>query len=193
MTEHATMTAQDVFVTGTSEEKSTPIWLVSDAEPLSSRRDLGEAERRWLESVRFTSAAKKQAMVPSAAGDLAGVAFGSVTAARVNHRAPRNFSLASLPPHFPVAFITSPPAATMPASQPWHGGSAPTVPPLQNCELCRSLPRLKLPAGIDEHALMAEVDAIWLGRTSSTRLHPILVPPSSKPQSVPWARITAPP
>ncbi len=66
----------DVFASAGSSETSVPIWLVSDSRPVAQQPGIGDAERRWLESLRFTSAAKKQVIVPGPSGRISGVALG---------------------------------------------------------------------------------------------------------------------
>ncbi len=93
----------DVFLPEASKDASMPIWLVSDAAPVSALKgEIGDAERKWLETVRFTSAAKKQALVAGGNGKLAGVAFGIGNGAAGEPSGPSELLVgqlaASLPP-----------------------------------------------------------------------------------------------
>src|SRR5688572_2592536 len=71
-----TLSPTDVLSPHDTAESSTPIWLVSDTEPLAKIEGLDAASLRWLDSTRFTGAAKKQAILPGAAGAIGGVALG---------------------------------------------------------------------------------------------------------------------
>ena len=71
-----TLSPTDVLAPHDTAGASIPIWLVSDARPASASDALDAAARRWLEATRFSSAAKKQAIVPGEGGTIAGVAFG---------------------------------------------------------------------------------------------------------------------
>ena len=154
----------DVLVPHDTSDPSTPIWLVSDSQPVSDIPDLGETARRWLEETRFTSAARKQAVIPGASGAPAGVVLGVGNGAAGDPSGPSEILLgqlaASLPPGLYHLASETPNAALAAIS--WGlgayrfrryksaAGDAP--------------PRLKLPAGVDHHAVLSQVSAVWSGR-----------------------------
>jgi leucyl aminopeptidase len=155
----------DVFVDRRTKTASVPIWLVSDAAPVSSRKaGLGEAERRWLEAVRFTSAAKKQAMLPGPDGKLAGVALGLGNGASGEPSGPSELLVgqlaASLPPGaYRLAGNCQNPAL---AALSWGLGAYRYRRYKSNNT--DEAARLEVPDGVDREALLNEVEAVWLGR-----------------------------
>jgi hypothetical protein len=62
----AAVTPADLFVAHESPDASIPIRLIADTRPLAEHLGLSDADRRWLEAVRFTGAAKRQALIPGA-------------------------------------------------------------------------------------------------------------------------------
>lgn len=62
-----------VFADGPEHEADTPIWLLAEG---ASPGTIAASHSRWLETVRFTTAAKKQALIPDGAGGLEGVVLG---------------------------------------------------------------------------------------------------------------------
>lgn len=159
-----TITPRDVLAPHDTADASTPIWLVSDSEPLSDIPGLDDATRRWLEATRFTGAAKKQAIFPGPDGTPAGVVLGLGNGAAGDPSGPSEVLVgqlaASLPPGlYHLASETSNAAL---AAVAWglgayrfrHYKSAPGDAP----------PRLKLPKGVDLNAVVGQVSAVWTGR-----------------------------
>lgn len=155
----------DVFVAESSKDATVPIWLVSDASPASAHKsEIGDAERKWLETVRFTSAAKKQAIVPGLSGKMAGVAFGLGNGQAGEPCGPSELLLGQLAANLPPGGykISGEPANAALAAVAWGlgayryrrykttGGDEP--------------PRLRLPPGVDRASVLNTVEAVWLGR-----------------------------
>ncbi|HKZ97275.1 MAG TPA: leucyl aminopeptidase family protein [Hyphomicrobiaceae bacterium] len=154
----------DVLLADSSPRAATPVWLVSDAEPLTAKTTLGEAERRWLEAVAFTSAAKKQALVPRPDGTLAGVALGLGNGAAGEPSGPSQLLVgqlaASLPPG--VYRLEDDCRESELAALAWGLGAY----RFRRYKAAHGdePPQLKVPAGLDRSQLLNVVEAVWLGR-----------------------------
>ncbi|MGQ0673627.1 MAG: leucyl aminopeptidase family protein [Hyphomicrobium sp.] len=163
----------DLYLDAASKEPGVPIWLVRDTHPPGADGPMPEAVRRWLETVRFTSAAKKQALIQGGDGRMAGVAFGLGNGKAGDPSGPSELLVgqlaASLPPGAYRCAETVPDSGrsrsdkeTL-AALAWGLGayrfrryksaSGPDEPP-----------RLKLTASVDRAALVNTVEAVWLGR-----------------------------
>jgi leucyl aminopeptidase len=125
---------------------------------------LSDADRRWLEAVRFTGTAKKQALMPGAGSGPAGVALGQGNGAAGDPSGPSELLIgqlaASLPPA--VYHLGDIPASPHLAAVAWGLGAYrfrryKSQPP-------ERLPSLKLPADVDRGAVLNEVEAVWAGR-----------------------------
>jgi leucyl aminopeptidase len=154
----------DVLVPHDTAGPSTPIWLVSDQQPLARQPEIDETAKRWLERARFTSAAKKQALFPGQAGALAGVVLGQGNGAAGDPSGPSELLLGQLAASLPEGLYHlahDTPHATL-ATVAWGLGayrfrrykSAPGETP----------PRLKVAAGLDYQAIVNQVGAVWKGR-----------------------------
>lgn len=164
-TASSTLSPTDVLAPHDTADPSIPIWLVSDAAPVSENGAFDPAVKRWLEATRFTSAAKKQALIPDGDGALAGVAFGLGNGAAGDPSGPSELLVgqlsASLPPGlYHLAQDTPHPALAAIAwglgayrFRRYKSGAANSAPP-----------RLKIPAGLDYQAIVGQVDAVWKGR-----------------------------
>jgi leucyl aminopeptidase len=160
----STLSPTDVLAPHDTAGPSTPIWLISDREPLARRQDIDETAKRWLERARFTSAAKKQALVPGQSGALAGVVFGLGNGTSGDPSGPSELLLGQLAASLPEGvyhLADETPKAAL-AALAWGLGayrfrrykSAPG----------EAQPRLRVPAGVDYDGLVAEVGAVWKGR-----------------------------
>ncbi|AHB47937.1 cytochrome C oxidase subunit II [Hyphomicrobium nitrativorans NL23] len=154
----------DVLVPHDTAEASTPIWLVSDAQPVSAIPDLDETARRWLEETRFTGAARKQAIVPGPTGKPAGVVLGLGNGTAGDPSGPSELLIGQLAASLPSGLYhlaSETPNAAL-AAVAWGlgayrfrryksgAGDAP--------------PRLKLPAEVDHQSVVSQVSAVWSGR-----------------------------
>ena len=159
-----TLTPLDVLAPHDTAAPSTPIWLVSDAEPVASIPDLDDTARRWLDETRFTSAAKKQAIFPGPSGKPAGVVLGVGDGTAGDPSGPSEVLIgqlaASLPPGLYHLARETPSAAL--AAVAWglgayrfrrYKGSPGDAPPT-----------LKIPAGVDYQSVASQVSAVWSGR-----------------------------
>jgi len=154
----------DVFLAAGSSDASVPIWLVSDSRPVALQPGIGEPERRWLEQLRFTSAPKKQVIVPGPSGRISGVALGLGNGTSGDPSGHSELLLGQLAASLPPGVYHLPDDCAAPelAALAWGLGayrfrrykSADGDPP----------PRLKLPRGVSEEAILNAVEAVWLGR-----------------------------
>lgn len=155
----------DLYLSERSKDQSVPIWLVSDAAPLSARHaGLGEEERKWLEAVRFTSAAKKQALAPEGGGRIAGVALGLGNGRSGEPSGPSELLVGQLASSLPQGAYQLPATIAEPqlAALAWGLGA-------YRFRRYKSggqdePPRLKVPEGVDRAGLINMVEAVWLGR-----------------------------
>ncbi len=154
----------DVFLAEDSTESPIPICLVSDSFPVASA-GLGEAERRWLEATGFTTAARKQALVPGAGGKLAAAALGLGNGASGEPSGPSELLVGLLASSLPAGAYALPDACAAPelAALAW-GLGAYRFRRYKTTGGNDAPPRLKVPAGVDRQALLATVEAVWLGR-----------------------------
>jgi leucyl aminopeptidase len=168
MTEKSTvaspLTPADVLAPHDTAGPSAPIWLVSDSEPAARIPALDASAKRWLEATRFTSAAKKQAILPGAAGAVAGVALGQGNGTAGDPSGPSELLVGQLAATLPAGLYhlgSKTPNAAL-AAVAWGLGayrfrrykSSPSDVPA----------RLKLPPGLDYDAIVNQVAAVWKGR-----------------------------
>ena len=154
----------DVLAPHDTAGPSTPIWLVSESQPVARLTGLDDTAKAWLERTRFTSAAKKQALIPGPQGALAGVALGIGNGSAGDPSGPSGLLMGQL-------------AASLPEGLYHLGGDVP------NAELAaiawglgayrfrryksapgEAPPRLKLHQKLDYQAVVNQVGAIWKGR-----------------------------
>ena len=154
----------DVLVPHDTSDPSTPIWLVSETEPVADIPDLDETARRWLEETRFTSAAKKQAIIPGASGKPTGVVLGLGNGSAGDPSGPSEILIGQLAASLPAGLYhlaSETPNATL-AAIAWGLGA-------YRFRRYKSAtgdtpPRLKLPAGVDHQSVVSQVSAVWSGR-----------------------------
>lgn len=159
--------ARGAFLAHDSKSPARPVWLLSDAHPAENARGLGERERRWLKSVRFSTAAKKQANVPGEDGTLAGVAFGLGNGAQGEPSGPSELLIGQLAGSLPEGAwqLEGPLAHPELAAVAWglgayrfrryKGG---------NDAKSEAIAQLALPKGSDRARVERIVEAVWLGR-----------------------------
>ena len=154
----------DVLAPHDTAGPSTPIWLVSESQPVARLTGLDDTAKAWLERTRFTSAAKKQALIPGPQGALAGVALGIGNGSAGDPSGPSGLLMGQLAASLPEGLYHlggDVPDAEL-AAIAWGLGayrfrrykSAPGEAP----------PRLKLHQKLDYQAIVNQVGAIWKGR-----------------------------
>ena len=154
----------DVLAPHDTAGPSTPIWLVSESQPVARLTGLDDTAKAWLERTRFTSAAKKQALIPGPQGALAGVALGIGNGSAGDPSGPSGLLMGQLAASLPEGLYHlggDVPDAEL-AAIAWGLGayrfrrykSAPGEAP----------PRLKLPQKLNYQAVVNQVGAIWKGR-----------------------------
>ena len=138
----------------------TPIRLYRDA----SAHDDDAYTRRWLDTVKFTSAAKKQAFRTAPTGELASVAFGLGNGSAGEPSGPSELLLGQLAQSLPPGNYTleqSPEHAEL-AALAWGLGSYRFHRYKSAVGLAPS--RLTWPNGVDRARILNQIEAIWLGR-----------------------------
>ena len=160
-----TLSPSDVFAPHDEKDPSTPIWLVSDAAPLSTVGEIDASAQHWLAGARFTSAPRKQAVFPGPGGALGGVVLGQGNGQAADPCGPSELLVGQLPqtlpaglyhlaretPHAELAAIAWGLGAYRFRRYKTQGGAEPPA-------------RLKLPAGLDHQAIVNQVGAVWKGR-----------------------------
>ena len=142
------------------EAHGTPIRLYRDG----IGHDDDEPTRRWLETVKFNSAAKKQALRTAPTGELASVAFGLGNGHAGEPSGPSELLLGqlaqSLPPGNYMLQDGSENAEL--AALAWGLGSY----RFHRYKSAAGLPPSKLtwPAGVDRARILNQIEAVWLGR-----------------------------
>jgi leucyl aminopeptidase len=155
----------DVYVKQGEKDAGIPIWLFSDAMPLDQRKDsLGEVERKWLQASRFTTAAKKQALIPAPKGHLAHVAFGLGNGTAGEPCGASELLVGQLASSLPPGtyHLMGDLKEAELAAIAW-GLGAYRFRRYKNATNDEPA-KLKMPKGIDEAAILNEVEAVWLGR-----------------------------
>lgn len=140
---------------------ATPIRLYRDGYEAGGG---GETERRWLEDVKFTSAAKKQAFVAGPNGSMGGVAFGIGNGMAGEPSGPSELLIGQLAQSLPPGTYRIEDCVGNPglAALAWGLGSyrfqryksAPSGRP----------PKLVWPQGADRARVLQQIEAVWLGR-----------------------------
>lgn len=158
-----TITASDVYLPASSKTPKRRIVLAVDGDGQTPLPGLSGAQARWLEAVRFTSAARKQALIPDETGGLYGAALGLGNGQMGAPCGPSELLVgqlaASLPPG-DYQFAATPSAAHL-AAVAWGLGAYRFRRYKANGD---APPRLDIPAGADREAVLNTVEAIWLGR-----------------------------
>jgi len=161
----STLSPSDVLAPHASKEPSTPIWLVSDSAPVSRIEALDASARRWIEQARFTSAAKKQAIYPARGGALGGVLLGQGNGQAGDPSGPSELLMGQLAASLPTGLYHL-------ASETPHAALAAVAWGLGAYRFRRyksgpgdfAIPRLKIPAGLDDQTILDQVGAVWKGR-----------------------------
>ncbi|HEX2841921.1 leucyl aminopeptidase family protein [Hyphomicrobium sp.] len=160
----STISPSDVLAPHDTAGPSTPIWLVSDTEPVSRIGALDETAKRWLEGARFTSAPKKQAIFPGPQGALAGVALGQGNGRAGDPSGPSELLVGQLAASLPAGLYhlaQETGHATLSAVA-WGLGAYRFRRYKSNAG--ETPPRLKIPAGLDYESICNQVAAVWSGR-----------------------------
>lgn len=158
-----TIAAAVAEVYATSAEDAVPVFLVANGR-LSSESKLSAADRTWLESTRFSGAARKQALIPSRDGRIAGVALGLGDGFAGDPSGPSELLTGQLASSLP-------PGTYRFANESQHADLAATAWGLGAYRFRRykSAPngqsaRLDLAQSAARNAIANTVEAVWLGR-----------------------------
>ena len=125
---------------------------------------VGAVAQRWLDATKFTAMARKQALIPGPAGELAGVALGLGDGAAGDPSGPSELLVGQLAQSLPPGTykLVDPAGDATLAALAWGLGayrfrrykSAPG----------EGLARLAWPKGVDRDRVIAAIEAVWLGR-----------------------------
>jgi len=157
------MAPAEVFLSGDAAASDVPIWLIQKGEALT-KIPLEPAQQAWLEAMGFEGKARQQTVLPSADGRIAGVAFGVGDDAASVLGGPSELLLGYL-------------AQTLPPGS-YRLGKTPQNPELAALawglasyrfrrykgSLDEPLPKLRMPGGVNDAAVINSIDAVWRGR-----------------------------
>jgi len=145
---------------GQDRGRPVPVRLLRDNQPVSESDDT----RRWLDTVKFTPAAKKQTLRSAPDGQMASVAFGFGNGMAGEPCGPSELLIGQLAQSLPAGSYALQDAVTDPdlAALAWGLGayrfqrykSAPAT----------TAPRLVWPHGTNRARVLNQIEAVWLGR-----------------------------
>lgn len=158
-----TINLEQIFATGPENDSDTPIWLVGEG---TDTRQIGSAAQQlWLETVRFSTAAKKQALVPDANGKLSGVLLGLGNGRAGEPCGPSELLMGQLPVSLPPGTYRLENETSAPelAALAW-GLGAYRYRRYKSSGNPSHQPRLRIPNGVNAQRVLNAVEAVWLGR-----------------------------
>jgi leucyl aminopeptidase len=160
----AKITPANVFEAVGSAQAHAKIWLVPEATGLDAIAGLGQDERQWLSAVRFSGAARKQALIPGRDGRIAGAALGLGNGSAGDPCGPSELLMGQLAQSLPPeTFEISGPCQRPDLAALAWGLGAYRFRRYKSAE-GDAPPRLTVPAGVDRANLINTVEAVWLGR-----------------------------
>ena len=141
-------------------EPGIPIWLLRDGQEPSA----GPAAAAWLHAVKFTPAAKKQALLPGADGALVGVAFGLGRGEAGEPSGPSELLVGQLAQTLPAGTYTLADNSRQAdlAAIAWGLGAYRFR--RYKGQAAEAPPRLVWPEGANRERVLAAIEAVWLGR-----------------------------
>ena len=153
-----------VFDSMEADSAGIPIYTVGEATPANDHVDLEARHKLWLEQAMFTPAARKQALLPGANGDIAGVVLGIGNGQAGDPCGPSELLAGQLaqslhPGSYRFADAMGAPEL---AAVAWGLGAYRYR--RYKSKAADAPPRLVLPAGIDARRVAALVEAVWFGR-----------------------------
>lgn len=154
---------EHVFATGPQHDLDIPVWALADGADLTQA---GSSEQqKWLETMRFSTAAKKQAVLPQADGTLGGVAFGLGNGLAGEPCGPSELLMGQLASSLPPGTyaLRGDCAAPDVAALAW-GLGAYRYRRYKGGNGSRDNTRLRVPPGVDAARLFNAVQAVWMGR-----------------------------
>jgi len=156
--------ATSVLSPPSDQRDALPIWLVREDRLEEDLAALSGEQRLWLTAIGFKGGARKHALVPGPAGNLAGVVLGVGKADAVSSFEPAPVLLGLLPPLLPRGSyrLASPVADGCLAGVAWGMGAYRFQRYRSNATDAAASLRLEAEA---DHAKAANiVEAVWLGR-----------------------------
>jgi leucyl aminopeptidase len=152
------ITAADLFH---DRAGAQPIWLVGSDGALPGA---DVSVQRWLASLAFQPSAKRQILVPTSTGDLGGVVLGIGNGASGEPCGPSALlvgQLASTLPAHDYKLAPSSANATL-AALAWGLGAYRFR--RYRSDPAAAFPKLAWPDGVDRANVLAQIDAVWMGR-----------------------------
>ena len=149
---------------GATAAPSRPIRLVRPRDLEAATGELDPSQRTWLRALGFKAAARRHALLPDAAGNVAGAVLGLGDPADLAPCEPAETLVGLLPPVLPAGnwHIATPMPDMSLVALAWALGAyrfrrykSATADPL---------PRLVVPEGVDRNRLLALAEGIALGR-----------------------------
>ena len=153
--------ADDVFTSEGAGEPEVPIWLVEKG---TVPRGLVQAQKRWVETIRFKGQAKQQVLLPGPEGQIAGVLLGMGDGAAGEPSGPSELLLGQLAQSLPAGCYRleqAPPDPAL-AAIAW-GLGAYRFARYKSAE-DGAWPQLRIPQGADREVVLNTVAAVWQGR-----------------------------
>jgi leucyl aminopeptidase len=151
------LTPEQVFYDG---KGGRPIWLAR----MGAELGVGETSAQWLQAVKFAPVAKKQALLPDLEGSLGGVALGLGDGAAGEPSGPSELLVGQLAQSVPQGDyrLAHPTPHDTLAAISWGLGAYRFR--RYKSAASEAPPRLAWPAGVDRARVLAEIEAVWLGR-----------------------------
>ncbi len=152
-----------VLLPADAPEKSVPIWLARNA-AWAAEAPLGEAQRAWVVAQGFKGAARRHLLLPAPDGSLAGAVLGLGETRAGDPMDKPELAVGQLATLLPPGcyHLAETPADPQLAAVAWGLGA-------YRFRRYKSgngeeTPRLKVSAGVDHAAALAQIEAVWLGR-----------------------------
>lgn len=153
---------EQVFATGPYHDGDVPVHLLAAG---ANAGDVcaGDVQRRWLETVRFKTAAKRQALVPDDAGGLAAVLLGAGDGQAGEPCGPSELLIGQLASSLPPATYRLAAGSRADLAALAWGLGAYRFRRYKDHNASDGA-RLRIPEGVDAARLAHIVEAVWMGR-----------------------------
>jgi leucyl aminopeptidase len=154
-----------VFSDTGSATSSLPIHLLTDQSPVQQQLAGAQTAQTWLEALRFTGTARRQALIPGPGGTLDGAALGLGDGQAGDPSGPSELLVGQLATTLPPATYRLPGDCAAPdlAALAW-GLGAYRFRRYKKSDESDDGARLQIPASINKSALLNQVEAVWFGR-----------------------------
>jgi leucyl aminopeptidase len=152
-----------VLLPANSQEKSVPVWLARNADWME-QAPLSPAQRAWVGVQGFKAAARRHLLLPAPDGSLAGAVLGLGETRAGDPMDKPELAVGQLASLLPPGcyHLAETPAEPELAAVAWGLGAYRFR--RYKAGNGDEAPRLKVSAGVDHGAALAQVEAVWLGR-----------------------------